>query len=87
MEKITSFGEVLTYLKDQEIVMTGNHTSFYLKDNQIVVHGKGTRYILSLEDFKRLYGQETFYLYKPDNSSIDNEKDEEYYSWKATGIN
>ncbi|MBR0230368.1 MAG: hypothetical protein IJL94_03160 [Erysipelotrichaceae bacterium] len=87
MEKIKTFSEVLMYLKDQEIVISGNRTSFYLQNGQITAHNNGTRFTLTVEDFKELYGKEPFFLYKPDDSNVNAEKDEEYYSWKASGVN
>ncbi len=87
MEKIKTFSEVLMYLKDQEIVISGNRTSFYLQNGQITAHNNGTRFTLTIEDFKELYGKEPFFLYKPDDSKIDAEKDDEYYAWKNSGVN
>ena len=75
------------YLKDQEIVISSNRTSFYMQNSLITAINNGTRFTLSIEDFTDLYSKETFFLYKPDDSTVNTEKDEEYYSWKSTGVN
>ena len=87
MEKIDTFLLVLRYLKDQEIVMLKDHTSFHLKDDTVIVHQKNSRFRLTINDFTELYGNHDFYLYKPSENSIDAEKDEEYYAWKSKGVN
>lgn len=87
MERIPSFGQVLQYLKDKEIVVTVERTFFYLQEGRIVVKGTNSRYTLSPEDFVSLYNNETFFLYKPLEGSIDLDKDDEYYSWKSKNAN
>ncbi len=87
MEPIESFAMVLRYLKDQEIVLLRNRTSFHLNEGRIVVHDKNARFVLTIEEFTMLYQELQFYLYKPDENGIDSEKDEEYYRWKAKGVN
>lgn len=85
--KNVSFNEALTYLKDGEVILTANHTSFYLKDNTVTVHTPNSRYKLTLNEFAELFAKQELYLYIPDGSSIDPEKDEAYYSWKSRNAN
>ena len=87
MERIPNFGQVVQYLKEKEIVILADRTFFYLQDGRIVVKGLNSRYTLSPEDFVSLYTNETFFLYKPLEGSIDLEKDEDYYTWKSRNAN
>lgn len=90
MEPIVSFGEVLQYLKDQEIVYTvskGMITYFYQKEAVISIKNPNSHYKISLEEFKELFKKETFYLYIPKDEAVNIEKDEEYYAWKSRGTN
>ncbi len=90
MEQIASFAQTLQHLKQQEIVCTITHHNvsyYYLKDKRIVVNSPNARYTLTLEQFKQLIANETFYLYQSDENTIDPLKDEEYYAWKSKGTN
>lgn len=87
MEKIESFQFVLDYLKNKEVVITKNKTSFSLLDGKISVHTKNCHYSITIDEFKELFSKEEFYLYTNIQSSIDEEKDADYYSWKNKGVN
>ena len=86
MKSIT-FKEAVNYLKDGEIVLTVNRTSFYLDGDHITVHTPNTRYKLTLNEFKELFIKEELFLYIPSNDGIDTEKDDAYYTWKSKNAN
>ncbi|MBQ1521745.1 MAG: hypothetical protein IIZ74_03185 [Erysipelotrichaceae bacterium] len=86
MKSIT-FKEAITYLKDGEIVLAGNRTSFYLDGDMITVHTPNSRYKLSLNEFRDLFVREQLYLYIPNSDGIDTEKDDAYYAWKRKNAN
>ena len=85
--KNVSFNEAINYLKDGEIILTRNRTSFYLDNGTVTVHTPNSRYRLTLNEFRDLFVKEDLYLYVPDGSSIDSEKDEAYYAWKSKNAN
>lgn len=89
MEKI-DFYQACNYLKDNEMVyiISSNHiTYFYISRNRINVISDNCRYYLSAKQFKELFINEDFYLYKNTEEGIDEEKDKSYYDWKNRGVN
>lgn len=90
MADILAFREVVNYLKEKEIVYTiskGKITYYYLQDEVVNVKGVDCHYKIKLDDFINLFSKENFYLYTPKDEKINDEKDEQYYSWKNKGIN
>ncbi len=81
MEKLNSIQEALLALKDKEILTTNKIDRYVFKRNNIYVYSNGTSFVLTLDDFKDLYKEKTFYVYKEEGSFIDNEKDEAYYRY------
>ena len=81
MEKINNINEALYYLKDLEILMSKKGDQFVLKNGKVYRYFNGSSFVLKLEDFVDLYKDVTFYLYKDDSTSIDNDKDEAYYRY------
>ena len=81
MEKLNSINEALLYLKDNEILTTKRKDFFVFKKGKIYRYFNGSSFVVSLEDFKTLYENETFYVYEEDGTTIDNEKDEAYYRY------
>ncbi len=89
MDKLT-FTEALKHIKDSQAVYTLTNSRpayFFFSNDQIRVISPNFRYNLSFEQFSELYQDETFYLYNNGEQVVDEQKDQDYYSWKARGIN
>ena len=87
MEKIGNFDEALSLLKDGFVLLIGvdnSSKSSYVKfeHDKFLVFSNGMKAKLNLEIFEDLYEKCSFYLYEDDHTSIDEERDQEYYSWK-----
>ena len=59
----------------------GKLTYFRKIHKQIKIFNKNTAVSVSFDDLIKLYKGYTFYIYESDDSTIDFEKDEQYYSW------
>ena len=81
MEKLETFTEVLLSLKDKEVLTTNKKDRYILKKDQIYVYREGTSFVLTLEDFRDLYQEKTFFVFKEEGTYIDNDKDEAYYRY------
>ncbi len=85
MEEILTVEEAWEWLQKHQIVYVidrGLKVYFRKKKDHVLVFSSHTKYVLSKEDFFLLYKTSSFYLL--DESSlweIDEEKDQEYYSW------
>lgn len=87
MHEVKSFDEVLFLLKSQTAVVQivqGMPVYFVKREDKIKAVGKNVNYMLSEEEFIRLFKQEKFYEMdqKGKEEGISLLKDEEYYSWK-----
>ncbi len=87
MEKVGNFDEALSLLKDGFVLLIGTDNFFKpsyvkLEHGKFLVFSNGMKAKLNLEIFKDLYERCSFYLYDDDHTSIDEERDHEYYSWK-----
>lgn len=81
MEKIDNFNQVLSFLKEGEILASNNKIVKYHQET-LTIYDNGSKYRLSIEDFITLYRYEIFYLYEVKGAQIDLEKDLEYYNFK-----
>lgn len=81
MEKLETFTEVLLSLKDKEVLTTNKKDRYILKKDKIYVYREGTSFVLTLKDFKDLYNEKTFFVFKEEGTYIDNDKDEAYYRY------
>lgn len=81
MEKLETFTEVLLSLKDKEVLTTNKKDRYILKKDKIYVYREGASFVLSLEDFRDLYQEKTFFVFKEEGTYIDNDKDEAYYRY------
>lgn len=81
MEKLETFTEVLLSLKDKEVLTTNKKDRYILKKDKIYVYIEGTSFVLTLEDFRDLYQEKTFFVFKEEGAYIDNDKDEAYYRY------
>lgn len=80
-EKIENINLATSYLKDREILTSSKKDKFVLRNNKVYRYFNGSCITLSLDDFKELYKESTFYVYEDDSVTIDNEKDEAYYRY------
>ncbi len=81
MEKLNNIQEAILALKDKEILTTNKKDRYVFKKNNIYVYNNGTSFVLTLDDFKELYKEKTFYIFEEEGSFIDNDKDEVYYRY------
>ncbi len=81
MEKLNNIQEAILALKDKEILTTNKKDRYVFKRNNIYVYNNGTSFVLTLDDFKELYKEKTFYVFEEEGSFIDNDKDEAYYRY------
>ena len=81
MDKIEGMNEVLYQLKDRQLLTSGRKDIFVWKKERVYRYFGGSCIVMNLEDFIDLYGEESFYLYEDNSSSIDDEKDEAYYRY------
>lgn len=68
-------------LKDKEVLTTNKKDRYILKKDKIYVYREETSFVLSLEDFRDLYQEKTFFVFKEEGTYIDNDKDEAYYRY------
>lgn len=84
MQKISN-SEILPLLQSGEILMTltaGQPQYHALVQQRVRIQTSNSRYTLSMEDWQRLFEEEKFWLYEPeDTAEISGDKDEEYYRW------
>ena len=89
MEKIDYY-QARKHLQDSEAVATvsgSNVTYYFFSQDKIHVVGSQYRYKLTMKEFDELFRNETFYLYSADQQTVDELKDEDYYTWKSKGVN
>ncbi len=85
MEKIHSLQQLEDCLKAHLIVCTADKKGMLyaiLHKDGVRVQNDFSRFVLSMQDFLALYGNQTFYIYEETiHEEIAIEKDEEYYCW------
>ena len=80
MERISTIGDVLDYLRDGAIITKTGKDQYVLKGEGVVCYSNGTRYSLDLKDFYEMYKKTIFFIYE-DSVEIDQDKDEAYYRY------
>ena len=80
MEKLRNMNEVLSYLKEGEILTSSGKDRFIMKGDRIFCYIGGTRFSMGIEDFAELYMKNRFYLCE-ESVEIDESKDEAYYRY------
>ena len=80
MQKLNDIKEVVSYLKEGDIVTSNGKNQFVLKNEKIATYSDGNHYSLDFKDFVDLYRNTTFYLYE-EPIEIDESKDEAYYRY------
>ena len=90
MQKIESFTFALEALKQLEVLCSrvdGQLTSYRIRGERVSVTAPNAHYLLTIEQFRELFGRQPFYLYDQIQQAIDPEKDDEYYAWKNQRTN
>ena len=82
-ELAANMNEVLSYLKEGEILTSSGKDRFVMKGDRIFCYIGGTRFSMGIEDFAELYMKNRFYLYE-ESVEIDESKDEAYYRYYRT---
>ena len=80
MELLRDMNEVLSYLREGDIVTSDGKDQFVLKGEKGVRYYNGSRFSLDLKDVADLYKKNRFYLYE-ESVEIDETKDEAYYRY------
>ena len=80
MELLRDMNEVLSYLREGDIVTSDGKDQFVLKGEKVFRYYNGSRFSLDLKDFSDLYKKNRFYLYE-ESVEIDETKDEAYYRY------
>lgn len=80
--KINDINIALKLLKDGEILVSNNKTFFACKKNKIHCQNTSTSFNLTFNEFLSLYQKSIFFIYTYE-TSIDLQKDEEYYNWNV----
>ena len=87
MIPISDIDQVLLYLENDYLLCCGmGNNRVYMRrteDGKLRVKGTNASYVLSMEDFEKLYGNSLFYRTEfKEDSFIDDAKDDlEYYRW------
>ena len=71
--------EAINYMKDKEIVTTNNSDTFSFVNDKILYKFNGSSISLSINDFKKLFKESEFSLFKDNSFIVDDLKDKEYY--------
>lgn len=82
MEEILDINEGLALLKEGIILKDKIGSKFIYKKKRIYVYSSNSSYNLSVNDFFELFKDNKFIVEDFDDSTIDPEKDKEYYSFK-----
>ena len=82
MDEIIEIEEALSLLKEGIILKDNLRSKFIYKKKRIYVYSSNSSYNLSFTDFSDLFKKSKFVIENFDDSSIDVEKDKEYYGFK-----
>lgn len=82
MKEIFEIDEAILLLKEKVILKDNLSTKFIYKKKRIYVYSSSSSYSLSLQDFSELFKDSKFFIEDFEDSTIDLEKDKEYYSFK-----
>ena len=85
LELIEDINKALSYIENKKVLVSiidNNKTYFMKKNNKLFVLNGNSSFFLNIEQFLDLYKNVKFYVYEDNESTVDYQKDEEYYSWK-----
>lgn len=80
MQKLEDINEVISYLRDGDIVTSNGKDQFIMKNERVYRYCDGTHFGLDLKEFIELFRKNRFYLYE-ESVEIDETKDEAYYRY------
>jgi hypothetical protein len=82
MEEIYNIEQAIDLLKEKLILKDSQKNTFVYKRKRVYVYSNNSYFSLDLNDFYDLYKDSKFIVEDFDDSTIDPEKDNEYYSFK-----
>lgn len=82
MDNILDINEAVPLLKEGIILKDNLNTKFICKKKRVYVYASNSSYNLSFDDFSELFKDSKFIVEDFEDSTIDPEKDKEYYSFK-----
>ena len=82
MEEIYNIEQAIDLLKEKLILKDSQKNTFVYKRKRVYVYSNNSYFSLDLNDFYDLYKDSKFIVEDLDDSTIDPEKDNEYYSFK-----
>lgn len=71
--------EAINFMKEKEVVTTGNNDYFSIVDNNVHYKFNGSSVSIKIDDFKKLFKDSSFSLIEGNSVLIDDLKDKEYY--------
>ncbi|GEM_PF-1234043 len=77
--KLRNFDEALRCMKQSQRVYIRSEEFFVFSKGKVIAYRSGSRFSLEVEDFRKLYENEDFYLLEEEGEGIDLSKDEDYY--------
>ena len=82
MDEIITIDEAINMLKEGVVLKDVLNNKFIYKRKRFCIYSSNSSYNLNLEDFRELFKDSKFIIEDFDDTSIDLEKDREYYSFK-----
>lgn len=82
MEDIFDVNQALEILKEKVVIKDNLKNKFVCRKNKIWVYSSNSSYSLNFKDFIELFKEHKFMIEDFDDSTIDTEKDKEYYNFK-----
>ena len=82
MDEFVEINEALSLLKEGIILKDNLRSKFIYKKKRIYVYSNNSSYNLNFKDFSELFKDSKFIIEDFDDSTVDLEKDKEYYSFK-----
>lgn len=80
--EIFEINDAVNLLKEGVILKDNLANKFIYKKQKIYIYSSNSSYNLSIKDFLELFKENKFIIEDFDDSSIDLEKDKEYYRFK-----
>ncbi|MBQ1288840.1 MAG: hypothetical protein IIY23_01610 [Erysipelotrichaceae bacterium] len=77
--KLRNCDEAINCMKHSLRVYIRSQEFFVYAKGKVIGYRSGSRFTLELEDFRKLYENEEFYLLEEEGAGIDLSKDEDYY--------
>ena len=82
-QSVQTIAEALRLLKEGQILISDSRVILFQKGELLYAKGISWQAALSVNDFQRLFDQNTFWVYEKKEEKISSEKDEDYYQWAS----